>query len=202
MLTTNFKINSKHNAFVHLQKRTLRKTRTPAVKKTKSATTAKANTEKKTTKSKQPPSTGNKNSRKRKKPISDGGDDGFIASDSFVGAKPGYVFQAGSKGIGYYLNNPPQPTKSDKKRKKKTKPRKSTDASNTSKINGTPDLEDVVVSNKDFVSLTNKKAKTTSTVVYLGHIPHGFYEEQVCLLARNCKRQFIIKNKDATYLPI
>lgn len=29
----------------------------------------------------------------------------FIPSDSFIGAKKGYVFKMDSKGLGYYLDN-------------------------------------------------------------------------------------------------
>ena len=117
---------------------------------------------------------------KRKNPMSNTADDEFIASDSFVGSKPGYIFQNGKKGTGYYLDNSSQSPKSSKKRKTRTKPSKSK-KNNIAKSDGNSDDEDVVLSNKHFVSLDDKKAKTTSTVVYLGRIPHGFYEEQVCM---------------------
>ena len=103
----------------------------------------------------------------------------FIASDSFVGSKPGYVFKVGSNGTGYYLDELAQ-AKNSKKRKISATTYKSKKSNDAKKKDGDLDGDDVVVGNEDFVSLTGAKDNTTSTVVYLGHIPHGFYEEQVC----------------------
>ena len=133
-----------------------KKARTTAKKKTKSA----------------------KKNAKGKKPMTKPGAN-FIASDSFVGSKPGYVFKVGSNGTGYYLDEPAQ-AKNSKKRKISATTYKSKKSNDAKKKDGDLDGDDVVVGNEDFVSLTGAKDNTTSTVVYLGHIPHGFYEEQVC----------------------
>jgi hypothetical protein len=63
----------------------------------------------------------------------------FIPSEYFKGAKPGYVFKAGEKGVGYYPDANPAPAKGsdkdggrEKKRSKNAKKKKRKSSSSSS----------------------------------------------------------------------
>lgn len=140
-----------------------------------SSATPKRRGESKTSKRKGSKSATPKTKKSKMSPEPPQGSDAFHACEAFCGAKPGYSFKNGDSGLGYYKDTTPVKSARSATKAKKIKQRKpAVDADDEA-----DDEADDVVKNSDFVSLHGGKNEKESTVLYLGHIPHGFYEEEM-----------------------